>query len=104
MAPKRRVGTERNPNNPNQALIIVLIFFILLSIGLGIGTYTGYSSIDEETKKKVTAEKPKVQADNSRDVYKYKALLFLAYIGHLKAEDWEELNTLKHKFDTSTHD
>ena len=36
----------KQPQNPNTFLVIALIFFILTTIGLGFGTYSGYAIED----------------------------------------------------------
>jgi len=103
MAPKRRVGSSGSKNGTeNQTMVIVLVFFVLLSIGLGIGTYTGFSQVDAKEKESAGFKKDITVKERSRDMWKYQALLYLAVIGHLKPEGWEELNALKGRLDGDT--
>src|SRR5438876_9494989 len=43
MAGLKKPTKKRDANNPNTVLVVFLVFFVLLSIGLGIWGYYGYA-------------------------------------------------------------
>ena len=53
----------------NQALVIVLVFFILTTIGLGVATYYGFAEQEKLRGDKKTAEDNKKKADTERDFF-----------------------------------
>ena len=65
-----------------QALVVTLVFFILLSIILGIFTYMGYSDADKYQKEKTTAENAEKTAKSERDANRNVAVLYRTYLGH----------------------
>jgi hypothetical protein len=73
-----------------QALVVTLVFFILLSIVLGILTYMGYSDADKYDKEKKTAENNEKNAKSERDTQRNMNLLYRAYLG-VPAADKAEL-------------
>src|SRR5438876_1215336 len=64
-----------------QGLIITLVFFVLLSIGLGVGTYYGFAGQKDFDDKRKTAVQEQKSAQADRDWYKFQALMARAYIG-----------------------
>src|SRR5262245_8834291 len=73
-----------------QALVVTLVFFILLSIILGVLTYMGYSDADKYQKEKTTAESAEKTAKSERDSSRNVALLYRTYLG-LPPADKREL-------------
>jgi len=73
MATARRRMPTRRGDNPSQVLIIFLVFFIILSIGLGAGTYFGFAGqktyFDQALKEKKVAK----EADEKRDDARFRA-------------------------------
>ena len=63
----------------NTGLIIVLVFFILSTLGLGVGTYMGFAeqkkfvdiAKDAETKKKDSDDRKRLYAAQAQLLYKY---------------------------------
>jgi uncharacterized protein (UPF0335 family) len=80
-------------------LVVFLVFFILLSMGLGVSTYMGFSQDDSKAKdnKKLTDEKKQLEAD--RDWYRFQALQYRAYMGQLSGPEFATLATLRENFD-----
>src|SRR5262245_24382533 len=72
-----------------QALVVTLVFFILLSIILGVLTYMGYSDADKLAKEKTTAENAEKTAKNERDTNRNVALLYRTYLGMPPADKKE---------------
>lgn len=88
MAPK----VSKAKGATSTGMVVTLVIFILLSIGLGISTYTGYSELDGANKKATDEKKAKDAMTKDRDWYKFQALLFKAHMGHLtQAEDQQTL-------------
>ena len=72
---------KRDASKPGTVLIVFLVFFILLSIGLGVWGYYGYAEQDKlrtETKNAKVSEKAK---DDFAKFNQYKAYEALAAIG-----------------------
>ncbi len=73
MAKKKKSYKPHVPasNSPNKALVVFLVFFILLSCGLGYLTYEGYNAQDKaEAKAKESQEKLNV-ANKTKSMYHY---------------------------------
>src|SRR5215471_3713142 len=73
-----------------QALIITLVFFILLSIVLGVFTYMGYADSDKYLKEKNTAEQNEKRAKDDAVSQRNMTLLYRTYIG-MPPTDKQEL-------------
>lgn len=56
-AKKRSPQKQRGGNSPNTVLVIFLVFFVLLSVGLGVGTYYGFANQDKFEAKAKDAQK-----------------------------------------------
>ncbi|HZT79949.1 MAG TPA: hypothetical protein VFA26_07005, partial [Gemmataceae bacterium] len=84
-----------------QGLIITLVFFILLSIILGVFVYLGYAGQDEPLAKAKKAEEEKKNIDSDRNWQKFKALLYQAYMGHTP-KDLDDLTALRTSYDAKT--
>ena len=72
-----------------QALIITLVFFILLSIVLGVFTYMGYADNDKLLKEKTTAENNEKNAKTERDGQRNLMLISRTFIGMPPADKKE---------------
>jgi hypothetical protein len=72
-----------------QALIITLVFFILLSIVLGVFTYMGYADSDKYLKEKNTAEQNEKRAKDDAVSQRNMTLLYRTYIGMPPADKQE---------------
>src|SRR5438093_1376025 len=61
MAAKKRSSRSRRPDStsPNTVLVLFLVFFVLLSIGLGVWGYYGYAGQKELKDKAESAERAK---------------------------------------------
>lgn len=74
----------RQKGESNQGIVVSLVFFILLSLALGVTTYMGYSGQDGyETKVKDAAAK-EAAAKADRDWQKAQAMAYRAAMGRLK--------------------
>src|SRR4051812_15245764 len=83
-----------------QGLVITLVFFILATIGLGVGTYFGFSEQDTYRAQKDKAVKDADERTRERDWYRFQANLYRAYLGQTQGVDLTELALNKDKFDT----
>jgi hypothetical protein len=74
-------GGDKGGGDSKQGLIITLVFFVLLSIGLGVGTYYGFAGQKEfdDKAKKAAADLKNVQSE--RDWHKFMHLILKAYAG-----------------------
>src|SRR5260370_12138241 len=72
--------SKRDATNPNTALVLFLVFFVLLSIGLGVWGYFGYSGQEKlrtEAKEKVNATKAAQLGEEYAKFYANDTLLAL---------------------------
>src|SRR5438874_490761 len=91
MAARKR--SRGNPENPNTVLVIFMVFFILLSIGLGVGTYYGYAGQKKLEEDAASALKKAKAGRNRSDYYQFQALTARAAMGPLvKDENIDEPN------------
>jgi hypothetical protein len=94
MATARRRMPTRRGDNPSKVLVIFLVFFILLSIGLGAGTYFGFAGQKDLDDKAKTANKKADEALKERDYALFRAreaTAMLAGQGGANTEKDEEL-------------
>src|SRR5438309_3051647 len=94
MAAKKGGGDSKN------GLIIALVIFVILTIGLGVATYYGFSGqADLQAQAKDAADKEKTARDN-RDWYKYQAAVYRDYMGYpaTVGEDKDALAGLSPRF------
>jgi hypothetical protein len=72
---------RRGGENPSKVLVIFLVFFIILSIGLGAGTYFGFAGqkdyFDSAAKEKKVAK----ELEEKRDIANYRAREALVMLG-----------------------
>jgi hypothetical protein len=80
-------------------LILFLVFFILLSIGLGVSTYLGFSQDDSKDKKIAELTKANKVASDDSDWYKGQALLYRVYMGQTQNLDTVAFGDLRGKLD-----
>lgn len=82
-----------------QGLVITMVFFILLSILLGVVAYYGYADQAqlENDKKKALADQKTMQGD--RDFYRFQSMYLQAMAGQGSKDDVEELGLKRAEFD-----
>src|SRR5438874_13298633 len=89
-----------DPSNPNTVLVLFMVFFILLSIGLGVTTYYGYAG---QKKLEEGAKEATTKAAASRKAEEYallQARLGRAAVGPMyKDETSDEVNDLAVAYD-----
>jgi hypothetical protein len=106
MAKAKAKAKQRGAAAPesNKGLVITLVFFILATIGLGVGTYMGYIA-DEGKDAAIKKEKQNVVVlEKERDWERFKELLFLSYLGYLRPDDQEEFRSKLEKFGVDPKD
>jgi hypothetical protein len=82
-------------------LIVALVFFILTTIGLGVGTYTGYTA-DEGKDQIIKDEKKKLTTmTTERDWWKFQAQILREALGHLPGNDLAEVGVKREQMATS---
>jgi hypothetical protein len=94
---------SRNKGESKQGLVITLVFFILMTLGLGVSTYFGFAEQEKLTQaaKKAGDEKKLIQ--DERDWYKAQAMLYRSYMGQAETLDGKDLlGTLKTQIDQGT--
>src|SRR6476620_3869299 len=70
-----------------RTLIVVLVFFILATIGAGLFGYYGYAEQDKLDKKAKEADRLKKVADEERDYTRAQLAVLRAYLGMPAAPD-----------------
>ena len=73
--------TKKSGGESNVLLVIALVFFILLSIGLGVMYYTSLQATTDADGKAKTAEDGKKAAEKSRDEAQDVAKLYRLFTG-----------------------
>jgi len=105
-ARKRSSRKQGNPNNPNTVLVLFMVFFILLSIGLGVGTYYGYAGQKKLEDDAIGARKEAKAARNASEYYKFQALAARGAEGPLfkddKTDEANDLAVLMDEFETQS--
>ena len=94
MASRKRSKASTS-NNPSTVLIIFLVFFVLLSIGLGVWGYYRNQAAQKKEKLGVDLKQNMEAAKKGEDWYKLQALWTKAASGHELSKD--EANELKKK-------
>lgn len=87
------------PPESKRGLIITLVFFILMTLGLGVSTYFGIEGQDAKEKAKTKAEADKSQMEKDRDAYKFASMYYRAAMGQDENMDHSFLGTRKEQFD-----
>jgi hypothetical protein len=102
MAGLKKPSKKRDATNPNTVIVVFLVFFVLLSIGLGIFAYYGYAGQD---KLRTTAKDEILKAAANKQGEDFRALMArdcqLAITGTLDAE---ELNSWKNALPEALND
>jgi hypothetical protein len=73
MAGLKKPTKRRDPNNPNPVLVGFLVFFVLLSIGLGLWAYSGLSTQEKLKEAATKADADKKAAKLGEDYYRFVA-------------------------------
>lgn len=81
MAVKKPIK-KRDTTNPNTALVLFLVFFILLSIGLGVWGYYGYSGQAKLREDGIAAQKDRTAAKLGEDYANWVVLEHRQALGH----------------------
>jgi hypothetical protein len=92
----------RKSGDSKQGLIIALVCFVVLSLILGVSTYYGFKDQDELKKKADDANKNAKSVTDSRDWYKYQALLLKSYLGKLSSTEQQEWPGMWDQFNPRT--
>src|SRR5437588_1706725 len=86
---------SKGDESKQQALIIALVCFVVLSIGLGVATYYGFAGQEEYKKQAQDAKKDKDAQTKRGDWEQAQDLTLKAYVGHtLSKEDQDALASL----------
>lgn len=68
-------------------LVVALVLFILLSLILGVTTYTGYDAVNAAKTEKDKAVQEKNEKDKLADWYRAQALTYRSYMGRLPKDE-----------------
>lgn len=90
---------KKRGRESNVGLVVTLIFFILLSIGLGVATYYGFAQQDKLTKDAAAATTLKNEADDLAKWYKFQAWTLRADLGQTEGVDDTELGVLRQNYE-----
>jgi len=96
MASKRSSG-----ESSNTGLIVALVFFVLATIGLGVGTYMGYSGKADAEKATKSANDAKTTAEKASRDEKAKRLAVVIATGAEQGTDRQDFNGLRTEFASS---
>jgi len=97
MASRRGGGGESS----NTGLIVALVFFVLATIGLGVGTYMGYSGKADAEKAAKTAQGEKTAAEKAARDERAQKLALLVAAGADQGTDRQTFNGLRGEFGAS---
>ena len=81
-------------------IIVTLVFFILISIGLGVATYYGFAQQADLTAQKNAAVAAQADSDKERDWYRFQALTYRTYLGQTTNIDDVTLKVAREGFDS----
>jgi hypothetical protein len=79
---RKRSRIKASSNNPSTVLIIFLVFFILLSIGLGVWGYLKAKTVGEKDKELAAGKEKATKDQNSIDYHQLKYLWMKGAAGH----------------------
>jgi hypothetical protein len=71
----------------NTGLVVTLVFFIILSVGLGVATYYGFAQQAALTTEKTTAVAAEKDMKSQRDWYQFQAWTYRTYLGQTENFD-----------------
>ncbi len=74
-------------NESKAGLIIPLVLFVLLSIILGVTTYTGYQAADVAEKKAKESDTKKTEMEKASEWYRFQAMTLRSYMGYLPKDE-----------------
>ncbi len=90
---------KRNPDNPNTVLVLFLVFFVILSLGLGVWGYFGYAG---QKKLRGDVSDAEVKYSNARTGERYHKFIHfearLAQQGTLPKEEKDQWDQLSKEF------
>src|SRR5262245_8482806 len=89
----------RGGASDKRGLVVTLVFFILITIGLGVATYYGFADKKKLTDAKEKAEGDLVSMKTSRDWYVFEAAQLRKDIGFAPAPDTLVGGELRRKAD-----
>jgi hypothetical protein len=103
----RRVKRPKASGESKTGLVIALVFFVLVSIGLGVATYFGFSEQEKLRTDKKAAEKKADTEKNHASAYKLESKILRLRSGDAKLDkksdqdktDVEEYNYLRGEYD-----
>src|SRR5438045_8495498 len=90
---------RRQEGDSKQGLIIALVFFVILSIALGVTAYFGFDGQTQLADQKKSAEQKASSMEKARNWEQYKALVLKAYVGQTTKEALETLADLRGRYD-----
>ena len=93
----RRGGGESS----NTGLIVTLVFFVLATIGLGVGTYMGYSGKADAEKATKSANDAKTTAEKKAREEQAQRLAVVVAAGAAQGNDLQTFNGLRTEFASS---
>ena len=98
MAKKSSSSREKSSEPSNTGLIVTLVFFILATIGLGVGTYMGYGAKADAVAEKAKAVSDKTAADKKTDEAEARRIAVKIAAGVADANERAKFTTLKSSF------
>jgi hypothetical protein len=96
MPPKSR---SQRGGESKTGLIITLVFFILATIGLGVGTYYGFADQQANENKVKEAEKKAKLNQDAATYYKFLATSFADYLNDRDGIDQQDYGTQREQWD-----
>lgn len=98
MAGLKKPSKRRDTQNPNTVIVLFLVFFVILSIGLGVWGYFGYAGQDELRGKTKDAQDKLAAAQLGENYYQFLALDSRLAMGHPVDADLKEWEKLRDQF------
>src|SRR5579864_8642076 len=87
MAGLKKPVKKRDTTSPNTPLVLFLVFFVLLSIGLGVWGYYGYDGQNKLTQDVISEKKLTAGAHLGEEYAKFIAFDTRTALGHPLVED-----------------
>lgn len=89
---------QKQQPESKTGLVVALVFFILTTLGLGYGTYIGFQGQEGKDAAVKDAQNKLRGMETERDWYRFQAMMFRAYMGHLQADKLEEMRVMRDQF------